>query len=445
MIDKEKLKYIITELRAGMLYPEARKILDMFFKKAKTIQDFDAIGECAIIAQYHELRLKCAEFIYSHVTNKDQLFNARDNLITSYNALNYPEKALFYIDINLKIKPNDIDTLLHKAANLALLNKKQEASDIINNIANTITDETLVKSIENNKAIDLLREGQTAKGIIAFMDANKPKNALFENELKLKFWDGGIKPGKTIVVNAEGGIGDEFINIRFLTKLKDYGMNPILFSSWHNYRPDIVGLFKRHGFDVVTNHYGFKPDYLWTHMMSLPGYLGVSESQLWTKPYLQALNQKKNKLKDSKFKIGIKCNGNPYFEQDIYRSIPINELLEILPENASIYYFDVNNEYPGTISLKNKIKSWEDTLDFINQMDIIISSCTSLVHAAGAIGKACITIPPIAKYYTWESTRNDYTTPWYGDNFKVFPQVKPRSWKEPLIQVKEYLENINSI
>jgi tetratricopeptide (TPR) repeat protein len=439
MIDREKLKYIIKELRAGMLYPEARKILDMFFKQAKTIEDYDAIGECSVIAQYHELRLKCAEFVLSSVTTFEQLFDARENLIHCYNALNYPEKALFYIDINLQAKPNDTDTLLHKAANLALLNKKQQASDIINNIAETTTDEKLLESIQNNKAMDLLRQGQTSKGIIAFMDAGKKKNPLFENELKLKFWNGGIQPGKTIVVNAEGGIGDEFINIRFLHNLKALGMNPILFSSWSMYRPDTVNLFKRHGFEVVTNHYGFKPDYLWTHMMSLPGYLGLSESQLWERPYLQPMRKEKNKLNDNNFKIGIKCNGNPYFEQDIYRSIPIEEMLEVLPENASVYYFDLDKEHPRTKSLKGKIKTWDDTLDFIDQMDIIVSSCTSLVHAAGAMGKSTAVLVPIAKYYTWESTRKDNSTPWYGDNFKVFHQQKPRSWKEPLLELKDYL------
>jgi tetratricopeptide (TPR) repeat protein len=446
MIKINSLKSVITSLRAKEKYKQAQELLDHFFTQASCIADYDTLGECAIEAQYHELRLKCANYVYTHVTQTDQLFLARQNLYECYNALNYPEKALFYIELNLKIKPNDSDTLMHKGFNLALLGKRKEAEEIIENVSTT--NKKLLESLEYSLSGKLLREGKTAKGIISFIAAFKPKNYLFEDQLKLKFWDGAPQPGKTIVVNGEGGIGDEIINIRFLDNLKKLGMNPILYSSWYNFRPDTVDLFRRHGYKVVTNNLFFKKDYLWTHMMALPGYLGLTESQLWKGPYLYPQHQQKNQLSDKKFKIGIKCNGNPYFEQDLYRSIPINELLDIMPTNTSIYYFDLNNEYQGTLSLKDKINSWEDTLDLIDQMDIIVSSCTSLVHAAGAIGKRTIVIVPIAKYYVWTSSRSDTSTPWYGDNFTVLEQTNVRSWKEPLEQArllieKEY-ENFNN-
>ena len=66
-----------------------------------------------------------------------------------------------------------------------------------------------------------------------------------------------------VEVNGEGGIGDEIINIRFMDNFKKLGMNPILFSSWHMYRPDMVDLFKRHGHNVVTTTDFFLKDYLY--------------------------------------------------------------------------------------------------------------------------------------------------------------------------------------
>jgi hypothetical protein len=63
-----------------------------------------------------------------------------------------------------------------------------------------------------------------------------------------------------------------------------------------------------------------------------------------------------------------------------------------------------------------------------------------LVHAAGALGKRTIVITPIAEYYTWTSTRTDESTPWYGDNFTVLKQKKPRDWSEPLSRAKELIE-----
>ena len=320
------------------------------------------------------------------------------------------------------------------------MGKKEEAETIISN--QIATDEKTREGIEYALAGKLLREGNTAKGVSGFINTFKPKNPLFEDTLKLKFWDGVIQPGKTIVINGEGGVGDELINIRFLDHLKRLGMNPILYSSWHMYRPDTVALFRRHGYEVETNHLFFKKDYLWTHMMSLPGFLGLAENQLWEGPYLKPLQQEKNKLNDKKFKIGIKCSGNPYFEQDVYRCIPINEMVDALPKDASIYFFDKEKTYPGTISLKDKLDTWEDTLDYIDQMDVIVTSCTSLVHAAGAIGKRTIVMVPIAKYYTWTSTRTNETTPWYGDNMSVLDQSELRSWTKPLARARELVDEI---
>lgn len=438
MIDGNSIKYVVTSLTSKEKYKEAHALLDFYAENANSIEDYDALGAIALKAQHHKLRLRCAEYVYTRCTTSSQLFAARENLYTCYNTMNYPEKALFYIELNLKLKPNDQETLMNKSFNLALLGKRKEAEDIISNIS--ATDAKSAENIEYALSGKHLREGKTAIGINGFISTFKPKNVLFEDNLKLKFWNGIAQPGKTIIINGEGGVGDELINIRFLNKFKELGMNPILYSSWHMYRPDTVDLFRRHGHNVVTNHLFFNKTDLWTHMMSIPGYMGLTESELWNGPYLTPLRQEKNKLNDTNFKIGIKCNGNPYFEQDIYRSIPIDKLVESLPNNASIYFFDKEKTYPGTISLKDKLITWEDTLDYIDQMDVIVSSCTSLVHAAGAIGKRTIVIVPIAKYYVWTSTRNDESTPWYGDNFKVIEQKTVRSWNEPLARVKELVQ-----
>jgi hypothetical protein len=436
MIDREKLKYVIDAIVCkDYNYPLACKILDYFEENAKSLEDYDALGEISIKAKHSKLRLKAAQYAYTHALTTEELFKARENLYNVYNYMNYPDIALFYIDLNLKIKPNDTDTLLHKAFNLSLMGEREKAEKILRAVM--ASDEKQMESLEYALSGFQLRSGDTAKGIRNFITKFKPKNTLFEDKLQLKFWDGMPQPGKTIVINGEGGIGDEIINIRFLDWFKKMGMKPILYSSWHMFRPDMVDVFRRHGHEVVTNYLFFKKEYLWTHMMALPGYMGLTEKELWTGPYLKPLRQEKNKLTDKKFKIGIKCSGNPYFDQDVYRCIPIDEIIEALPKDASIYYFDKEKTDPRCINLKDKLETWEDTLDYIDQMDVIVSSCTSLVHAAGAMGRRTVVMVPIAKYYTWTSTRTDESTPWYGENMKVLEQTKLRSWKEPISRMKE--------
>jgi hypothetical protein len=424
-----------------LLIQEKRKIvfeiLELYFPKATTISDFDTLGYLALKAEHRQMYLKCAEAAYTKAETPEQLFIARSNLYKAYNALNYPEKALFYININLELMPDDFETQTQKAFNIALTGDRKTSEDILLALCDKYPERA--KDMKSALSGKLLRDGKTAEGIVSFIDTFKPKNGKFDDVLKMKRWNGIVQPGKTIYIDGEGGIGDELINIRFFKYLKDLGMKPILYSTWCKYREDTVKLFRRHGFDVITEMYSIDTTQLWAPLMSLPGLLNITEDKLWYGPYMTPLRNPKNKLDDNKFKIGIKCSGNPYFSQDEYRKIPLELMLKYLPENCSIYYIDKEVGHPGTIDLGDRINSWEDTLDFIDQMDCIVSSCTSLVHAAGAIGKPTFVIVPIAEYYIWSTTRKDTSSPWYGDNFQVHKQTKVRSWIEPLENVQKEL------
>jgi hypothetical protein len=333
---------------------------------------------------------------------------------------------------------------MNRAFNLALLGKRIESQNILEKlVAKNPEDAENLRYALSGKT---LRDGLTAKGIIDFIDTFKPRSKLFQDGLNMTKWLGGPQPGRTIYVNAEGGVGDEIINIRFFKHLKDLGMKPVLYSCWSTYRPDIVDVFKRHGHEVVSETYSIDKSELWTNMMPLPGYLNLREEDLWHGPYLTPKRDAKNKLESKKFKIGIKANGNPYFSQDIYRRIPVDQIVDSLSEfkDVEIYFFDKERSHPKCIDMKDRLNTWDDTLDYIDQMDVILSSCTSLVHAAGAIGKTTVVMTPIAEYYVWTSTRTNGSTPWYGDNFYVAKQQKLRSWAEPLAEAKTIIRKLIS-
>jgi hypothetical protein len=230
------------------------------------------------------------------------------------------------------------------------------------------------------------------------------------------------------------------------------GMRPILYSTWVEYRPDLCDVFERHGIEVISDEYSIKRDQLWVDMMSLPGYLGLNESNLWAGQYLFPKKDPRNEYSQSNdvFRIGIKCNGNPYFSQDVYRCIPIEKMLEYIPTEVNgiktqIYYFDKEKTYwddKRVINMKHDLTCWEDTLDLLSNMDLVMTSCTSLAHAAGAMAMKSIVLTPIAEYYTWTSTRTDESTPWYSYNTKVLKQTKVRSWDEPLSRANEIIKEM---
>lgn len=434
----QDLKPVVMDLLSQEKRAIVFEMLDLYFKRAESIEDFDTLGYLSLKAEYRDMYLRCAEAAYCRAENSQQLYIARSNLYKAYNAMNRPDDALFYIDMNLKITPDDFETQTQKAFNVALKGDKAESERILLDLLERHPEKA--ESMRSALSGKMLREGRLAEGVLSFLGTFKPKSGKFDDALKMKRWTGAVQPGKTIYVEGEGGIGDEIINIRFFKHIRDLGMKPILYSSWSKYREDTVNLFIRNGFDVITETYSIDRSQLWAPMMSLPGYLNLDESKLWYGPYLSSLNNRKNRIDSKKFKIGIKCSGNPYFSQDEYRKIPIEKMLEYLPKEAEIYYVDkqpINNS--RVIDLSERIETWEDTLDFINQMDCIVSSCTSLVHAAGAIGKTTFVAVPIAEYYIWSTSSKTTKSPWYGDNFQVHKQTKVRSWDEPLSEVNKQL------
>jgi tetratricopeptide (TPR) repeat protein len=435
------LKPVVMDLISNEKRSLAFEILDLYFKKAQTIEDFDVLGYLSMKSEHRQLYLKCAEAAYFKAENSQQLYIARTNLFKAYNAMNMPEKALFYIDMNLQINPDDFECHVQRLANISLMGERETADKILDGLIQKYPEK--IDAMKSVMSTRMLREGKTAQGILSFLGVTE-KTSKFTTVLRMKKWTGAVQPGKKIYVEGEGGIGDEIINIRFFKNLRDYGMEPILYSSWSKFREDTVSLFRRNGFEVITETFSIDRSQLWTPMMSLPGFLNLTEPQLWSGPYLTPIKNPKNDLgKKNKFRIGIKCSGNPYFSQEEYRKIPLEKMLEYLPSEAEIYYIDkehINNS--RVTDLSPRIETWEDTIDFIDQMDCIVSSCTSLVHAAGAIGKTTFVIVPIAEYYIWSTSIKTTQSPWYEKNFQVHRQKRLRNWDEPLDNVRQQLYNM---
>lgn len=419
----------------------AWELLEHLFDKATQVHEFDAIGELALKTEHRELHLKCAETAHAISLTTQQKYAAIANLINAYNMMNYPEKALYYAEQQLKLTPNDFNAMCQKAANISLMGDKDKAETIIFDLLKKYPEKKI--ALQSMLSGKYLREGNLTKGVLSFVEAIKPKHSLFDEQLRMPRWDGIVRPGRTIYVDGEGGIGDEIINIRFFSYIKELGMKPILLSPNNKFHKDKNDLFKRHGIEILHESYSIDKKQFWVPMMSLPATLNFTENDLWRGPYLVPLNSPNNKIESKKFKIGIKCSGNPYFAQDEYRKIPINLMLSYLPENADIYYIDkLSVDHSRITNLSSRINSWEDTIDFIDQMDCIVSSCTSLVHAAGAIGKTTFVSVPIAEYYIWTTSRRDTSTPWYGNNFQVHKQTKVRDWHSPLTQISQQVNKL---
>jgi tetratricopeptide (TPR) repeat protein len=440
----EHLKQTVFQLLHDDNRNLAWKIIDHFFEKSYNIQHYDILGYLSLKAEKRETYLKCAERAYSLCENPQQISDGRKNLYKAYSTLNRPEDALFYIEKELLLNPEDFDTLCHKATNTSLLGRKDESIKFLSELKEKYPHKN--HEIDSLLSTKYLREGNLSKGILFFVESFKKKNYFFEEQMAMQKWDGTKDAGKTVYVDIEGGTGDQIINIRFLDVIKSWGMKPILVSHNTDYYKDVNKLFVRHGYEVLTDKLMIDRSQYWAPMMSLPAYMKLEEKDLWQGPYIRPLRKDKNKLVGHRPKIGIKCSGNPFFAQDEYRKIPIEIMVNQLKDIGDLYYIDKEKcEHEGVVDLSDKINSWEDTLDLIDQMDCIVSSCTSLVHAAAAMGKTTFVAVPIAEYYIWTTSKLDGSSPWYGDNLYVARQTTVRDWTEPLNDIKNRVKKLFNI
>ena len=417
-------------------FEKAKIVLDLLKPYAQRIEEIDQIGKLyADIREFNDT-LELAERIYALVQTPQAKFDARVNIIRAYLNLNKPIEALTYVGINEKEQPNDHPNQMDKAMCFFLLDKKDEGEKILRTILTEPHTEDINFRVNFNLGTYDLRNGKFKEGLRHVLLDGRKLNIWHQFKFpKSQLWEGTPQPGKTIVLCAEGGIGDEIISVRFMKHFKDVGMDPI----WYTDRKDIVDIFERNGFKTVSNINTIPHDWLWAYSMPSPTYLDLEEDDLWYGPYLTPLNGAPLLPNNGKKRIGIKCMGNPKYDQDLHRTIPFEQLIDSIPEDYEIYSFHIDEEFahPRVIQLKDKIKTWDDTIDYINQMDIIVSSCTSLIHAAGAIGKESIVIIPILTYYTW--AKLGYHTKWYGDNLTVLRQREYDNWNAPLKELKDML------
>ena len=413
---------------------KAKIVLDLMLPYCNTIPQIDAIGKLYAEIREFETTLKLALKIYNMAETSEMKFDARVNIIRAYLNLNKPHEALTYIKMNEVVNPKDHPNRMDKAMAHFLLNRKIEGEAMLREILTEPTTDDINFRVNFNLGTYDLANGNFKEGLRHVLLDGRKLNIWHKfNFPQEQLWEGTPQAGKTIVLCAEGGIGDEIISVRFMKHFKDVGMKPI----WYTDRKDIAEIFNRCGFETVSNLKTIPKDWLWTYSMPAPTYLDLNENELWYGPYLKPLN--KSEILPGEKKIGIKCTGNAKYDQDLHRSIPFEDLVNCIPEDYTIYSFHIEEDFqhPRVINLKDKIKSWDNTLDYLNQMNVVVSSCTSLIHAAGSIGKKSYVVVPILNYYTW--AKPEYHSKWYDNSLTILRQKEYDNWKAPLKELKELL------
>lgn len=258
--------------------------------------------------------------------------------------------------------------------------------------------------------------------------------------------DGESVRGKRVLVCGEAGIGDEIINARFASHLNDAGATVIWASN-----SSVGSLFSRTpGISerIPPGEIEGADFDRWVPCMDLVQTLGLGPQDLFRKPYLSADPRLEarwgNRLGSVPgLKVGIRWQGNSLYENDLMRTVPFS-LLEGLAEVPGVRLFSLQRDQgaeqlkssSSVVDLGPELTSWEETAAVVANLDLVISSCTSVAHLAAAMGKPTWVLCPLLCYFVWALPGEE--SPWYP-NVRLFRQRSYGSWLEPIAAARAAL------
>lgn len=260
----------------------------------------------------------------------------------------------------------------------------------------------------------------------------------------VKMYKKGIDiKGKRIFVFSEQGFGDTLQFVRYIKLLQERGAFVIL-----RVKKELKRLFEQNSIadKIILEGENEEYDYH-LPLLSILHLFDVNPNDKSLN--LAYLKGKTQNNKESEFKkIAFCFGGSPTHKGHKYRFIePQNfEFLTKL-KNTKIYTLQIGEDsrklknssfYKNIIDKTDEIDDFYDTSLLIGEMDLIITSDTSVAHLSGAMGVEswlCLGANP-----DWRWGRYDRDTFWYP-SIKIFRQKNKGSWDSVFEDIKYELKS----
>ena len=263
--------------------------------------------------------------------------------------------------------------------------------------------------------------------------------------LKYPQWHGEPLDGKTILLFAEQGFGDEIMSLRLAEPLRARGARVILAVRPPVYR---LALTYPHA-DAVMLLYGeprFPVDYQCA-LLDVPSFVPLSPETVPLKGgYLGAEERGFRMQMPAGLNVGVcwasgKRDLQPHVAATAAaKSLSFDQLVRPLIR-PGINFFSLQQTHGDDQAMRecgvrdpmSGVTDFADTAYIIGHLDLVITVDTSVAHLAGAMGK------PV-----WNLVRHDAIWPWmqeyrescWYDSMTVYRQEKPFDWSAPLKRLK---------
>ena len=257
-------------------------------------------------------------------------------------------------------------------------------------------------------------------------------------------WNGEPLGGKTILLYAEQGLGDTLQFVRYVPLVQARGGRVIIEA-----QNSLIGLLTRMPEVAAGISMGapLPPFDVHCSIPTLPQVFGTSVATIpAAMPYLTSDFEQRRKWRERlnqaaqrKLKVGLVWAGNPSFRFDRLRSPRLGACLPLFEvQGVQIFGLQMGE---GRQDLKDRampshftdlgpeIGDFSDTAAIMDELDLVISSCTAPAHLAGALGRPTWIILPLAPDWRWMQNRSD--SPWYP-SVRLFRQTQIGDWETPV-------------
>jgi len=269
----------------------------------------------------------------------------------------------------------------------------------------------------------------------------------------INYWN-GIDNCNSLLVVYEQGIGDNIQYYKYLIQLSKLYPNMKITYFCRNI---ISHIFKKYDNINITEHildcmqFDFK-----IYIMSLPYILNISSFTLNTENYININNDKvnywKNKLKESnplnKLNIGFVYNGllNNFYVEKYIPLVNFNILTDLDINLICLHKLNEIEEDLKNISFNDKLqtfdidkdKPFEDTIAILQNIDILITTDTYIVHLAGVLNVNTVLLLGYGSDWRWFSNNEKV---WYN-SVEILRMNENKELKYILPQAKNIISNL---
>jgi hypothetical protein len=274
--------------------------------------------------------------------------------------------------------------------------------------------------------------------------------------LRSPLWLGQSMPGGTVLLQSEQGLGDTIQFIRYAPLLKHRCGRVIL-----QCHKSLKRLLERcPGIDEIVGREKTVPKHdAQSLLLSLPRVFGTNLATIPAPiPYLFAdenlIRQWRERFGSiAGFKVGIAWQGSSTYASDVFRSVALRcfaplarvpgvQFVSLQKGKATVQI----REMAGALSvvdlgegLDTTSGPFMDTAAIMHHLDLVISSDTSLVHLAGAMGRPVWVALGYSADWRWLDQRED--CPWYP-TMRLFRQSRLSAWEELFERIANDLEAV---